>query len=65
MKMKILFIVLAVSIIIMSSYAMAIKPECPPGLSKEKNEKAPGHWKKILNLRAKNILLMRFIVEFY
>ncbi len=46
MRKKILFVVLSVSIIIMSSYAMAIKPESPPGLSKEKNEKAPGYWKK-------------------
>jgi hypothetical protein len=47
MRMKILFIVLVLSIILMSSYAMAIKPESPLGLLNEKNEKAPGHWRKI------------------
>ena len=46
MRIKILFVVLVVTIIIMSSSAMAIKPESSPGLLKEKNEKAPGHWKK-------------------
>jgi hypothetical protein len=46
MRKKILFIILAVSILIMSSYAMAIKLDTPPGLSKDKNENAPGHWKK-------------------
>jgi hypothetical protein len=46
MRIKILFVVLAVSILFMSSCAMAIIPESPPGLSKEKNVKAPGHWKK-------------------
>ena len=46
MKIKILFIVLAMSILILSSSVMAIKPESSLGLLKEKNEKAPGHWKK-------------------
>ena len=46
MRKKILFIILAVSLLIMSSYAMAIKLDTPPGLSKDKNENAPGHWKK-------------------
>ncbi len=46
MRKKILFVLLAVSILIMSSYALAAKPESPPGLSKDKNVKAPGHWKK-------------------
>ena len=46
MRKKFLFVILAVSILIMSSYALAAKPESPPGLSKDKNVKAPGHWKK-------------------
>jgi hypothetical protein len=46
MRIKILFVVLAVSILLMSSCVMAIIIEIPPGLSKEKNVKAPGHWKK-------------------
>jgi len=46
MRKRIFLAVLVVSIIIMSSYAMAIKPDSPPGLLKEKNVKAPGHWKK-------------------
>jgi hypothetical protein len=46
MRKRILFVVLAVAILFMSSYALAAKPESPPGLSKEKNLKAPGQWKK-------------------
>jgi hypothetical protein len=46
MRKRIFLVVFAVSIIIMSSYAMAVKPDSPPGLSKDKNLKAPGHWKK-------------------
>jgi hypothetical protein len=32
----------------MSSYALAIKPDSPPGLSKEKNANAPGQLKKTM-----------------
>jgi hypothetical protein len=46
MRKTIIFAVLAVSILIIGSFALAAKPDSPPGLSKEKNEKAPGHWKK-------------------
>jgi hypothetical protein len=46
MKKKILFIVLVVSILAMSSYSMAVKLDIPPGLSRQKNEKIPGQWKK-------------------
>ena len=52
MRKKILFVVLALSIIIMSSYALAVKPASPPGLSKEKNVKAPGHWKKTMEFES-------------
>ena len=54
MRKKILFIILAVSLLIMSSYAMAIKLDTPPGLSKDKNENAPGHWKKNTVLDSQN-----------
>lgn len=46
MRKKILFAVLAVSILVTSSCVLAAKPESPPGLSKEKNDKAPGQLKK-------------------
>ena len=46
MKKISIFAVLAVSILLMSSFALAAKPESPPGLSKVKNVNAPGHWKK-------------------
>jgi len=46
MRKTIIFAVLAVSMLIIGSFALAAKPDSPPGLSKEKNEKAPGHWKK-------------------
>jgi len=46
MKIKILSVVLILSILFMSSCVMAIKNENPYGLSKEKNDSAPGHWKK-------------------
>ena len=41
-----LFVIMAVSILIASSYASAVKPDSPPGLSKEKNTNAPGQLKK-------------------
>jgi hypothetical protein len=46
MRIKILYIVLIALVIFMSSCVMAIKNENPYGLSKEKNNNAPGHWKK-------------------
>jgi hypothetical protein len=46
MRKRILFVVLAVSILIMSSYAFAVKPDSPPGQIKDKDDKAPGQWKK-------------------
>ncbi|ENO11999.1 hypothetical protein MBGDC06_00434 [Thermoplasmatales archaeon SCGC AB-539-C06] len=46
MRKIIIFAVLAVSMLIIGSFALAAKPDSPPGLSKEKNLKAPGHWKK-------------------
>jgi len=48
MRKTIIFAVLAVSILIMGSFALAAKPDSPPGLSKDKNLKAPGHWKKTM-----------------
>jgi len=52
MRKRILFVVLAVSILIMSSYALAAKPDSPPGLSKEKNANAPGQLKKIMEFES-------------
>ena len=46
MKIKILLVVLVISIIIMGSSAIAVKPETLSGLLEEKNLKAPGQWKK-------------------
>jgi hypothetical protein len=43
-----LFVIMAVSILIASSYASAVKPDSPPGLSKEKNANAPGQLKKTM-----------------
>ncbi len=54
MRIKILFLILIVTIIIMSCSVMAIKPECPPGLLKEKNIIAPGHWKKNTEFLSQN-----------
>jgi hypothetical protein len=48
MRKTIIFAVLAVSMLIIGSFALAAKPDSPPGLSKEKNLKAPGHWKKTI-----------------
>ncbi len=52
MRKRILLVVLVVSILIMSSYALAVKPASPPGLSKDKNVKAPGHWKKTMEFES-------------
>ena len=46
MGKTIIFAVIAVSMLIIGSYALAVKPDSPPGLSQDKNEKAPGQWKK-------------------
>lgn len=46
MRIKILYVVFIGLVIVMSSCVMAIKNETPSGLSKEKNDIAPGHWKK-------------------
>lgn len=46
MKIKILYLLFIALVIFMSSCAIAIKTENPYGLSKEKNDNAPGHWKK-------------------
>jgi len=46
MRKTTIFAVLTLSMLIISSFALAAKPESPPGLLKEKNEKAPGQWKK-------------------
>jgi hypothetical protein len=57
MRIKILVIIFAVSIIIMSSCALAIKSESPLGLSKDKNENAPGHWKKNNEFESQKIFI--------
>ena len=48
MRKTIIFAVLAASLLIIGSFALAAKPDSPPGLSKEKNLKAPGQLKKTM-----------------
>ena len=52
MRKSYLFVIIAVSILIVSSYASAVKPDSPPGLSKEKNANAPGQFKKTMELES-------------
>ena len=57
MRKRIFLVIFAMSIIIMSSYAMAFKPDNNPGLSKEKNENAPGQFKKIMEFECQKYFL--------
>ena len=41
MRKTIIFAVLAASLLIIGSFALAAKPDSPPGLSKEKNIRKP------------------------
>jgi hypothetical protein len=52
MRKKIIFALLAVTMLLISSFAMAVKPESPHGLSKDKNIKAPGQWKKTIEFES-------------
>ena len=52
MRKEILLVIVALSILMMSSYAMAFKPDSPPGLSKEKNANAPGQFKKTIEFES-------------